>query len=96
MFHMNGKSEHKVLGINWDLINDTLSVAGPSINDVSCVWTKRKVLQLLVVFVTNRLKEIKSLDGVTFKHISSEDNPADLATRGKSCHHLSDGWVLRG
>ena len=42
-----GKLEHKVLGINWDLINDTISVPGPCINDVRCVWTKRKVLQVI-------------------------------------------------
>ena len=29
------------------MINDTLTVSGPSINDASCVWTKRKVLQVI-------------------------------------------------
>ena len=42
-----GKFEHKILGINWDLINDIISVPGPCINDVSCVWTKRKALQVI-------------------------------------------------
>ena len=42
-----GKFEHKVLGINWHLTDDTLSVPGPSINDDGCVWTKRKVLQVI-------------------------------------------------
>ena len=42
-----GKFEHKVLGINWDLINDMLSVPGPSISNDGCVWTKRKVLQVI-------------------------------------------------
>ena len=41
------KFEHKVLGINWDLINDMLSVPGPSISNDDCVWTKRKVLQVI-------------------------------------------------
>ena len=28
-------------------INDTLTVPGPSINGANCVWTKRKVLQVI-------------------------------------------------
>ena len=42
-----GKFEHKVLGINSHLTDDTLSVPGPSINDDGCVCTKRKVLQVI-------------------------------------------------
>ena len=36
----------------------------------------------LSVFVRNRVKEIKSHSDVKFHHISSKDNPADIATRG--------------
>ena len=39
-------------------------------------------------FVTNRLKEIKSLEGVSIRYVSTEENPADLATRGKSPSEL--------
>jgi len=42
-----GKFEHKVLGINWHLTDDTLSVPGPSVYNDGCVWTKRKVLQVI-------------------------------------------------
>ena len=42
-----GKFEHKVLGINWHLTDDTLSVPGPSVNGDGCIWTKRKVLQVI-------------------------------------------------
>ena len=45
-------------------------------------------------FVTNRVKEIISLEGVTFRHIPSEQNPADLATRGKSSSELSSLWWI--
>jgi len=49
----------------------------------------------LSVFVTNRLKEIKSLKGKIFKHVSSEDNPADLATRGKYPKELTSSiWWM--
>ena len=43
----------------------------------------------LSVFVANRIKEIKSLEAVSFSHVSSENNPADMATRGKSPEELS-------
>jgi len=45
--------------------------------------------------VTNRLKEIKSLEGTIFKHVSSADNPADLATRGKYPKELTSSiWWM--
>ena len=56
-------------------------------------WLQSK--KPLSAFVTNRLKEIKSLKEVTFKHVSSEDNPADLATRGKSPRELTSSiWWM--
>ena len=51
--------------------------------DSMCVLHWLQSQKPLSVFVTNRLKEIKSLEETIFKHVSSEDNPADLATRGK-------------
>ena len=36
----------------------------------------------LPLFVTNRLKEITVLERVCFRHVPSEENPADLVTRG--------------
>jgi len=42
-----GMFEHKVLGNNWHLTNDTLSVPGPSVKDDGGVWTKRKVLRVI-------------------------------------------------
>ena len=35
----------------------------------------------LSVFVANRVKEIKSLEGVKFAYVISTDNPADMAMR---------------
>ena len=61
------------------------------------IWTDAKcVLQWLVTphhlttFVANRIKEIKSHDRAKFGHVSSQDNPADLATRGISALDLKD------
>ena len=53
-------------------------------SDSQCVlqWLKGK--KPLSAFVTNRLKEIKSLEGTLFKYIPTQENPADPATRGKS------------
>ena len=46
----------------------------------------------LSLFVTNRLKEIMGLEGVCFRHVPSEDNQADSATRGKVPIELSSTW----
>ena len=59
------------------------------LTDSLCVLYWLQTKKPLSVFVANRLKEIKSLEGVIFKHVPSEDNPADLATRGKSPRELS-------
>ena len=41
------------------------------------------------MFVANRVKEIKYLEGVKFAHVISTDNPADLVMGGKSPEELS-------
>ena len=66
------------------------------LTDSLCVLHWLQTKKLLSVFVTNRLKEIRSLEKVTFKHVSSEDNPADLATRGKSPIELSSSIWWNG
>ena len=63
------------------------------LTDFLCVLHWLQTKKTLSIFVTNRLGEIRSLEGVIFKHVSSEDNPADLATRGKSpLELLSSIW----
>ena len=57
--------------------------------DSLCVLYWLKTSKPLSVFVTNRIKEIRSLKEAIFNHVSSEDNPADLAIRGKSPQELS-------
>ena len=56
--------------------------------DSVCVLYWLETSKPLSVFVSNRVKEIKTLETVKFSHVSSEDNPADLATRGKSPEEL--------
>ena len=56
--------------------------------DSTCVLHWLKTSKPLSLFVTNRVKEIKSLAGVMFAHVSSKDNPADIATRGMSPDEL--------
>ena len=48
--------------------------------DSVCVLYWLETSKPLSVFVSNRVKEIKTLETVKFSHVSSEDNPADLAT----------------
>ena len=60
--------------------------------DSLCVLYWLLTKKPLSIFVTNRLKEIRALEGVCFRHVPSEDNPADLATRGKAPTELSSMW----
>ena len=50
--------------------------------DSLCVLHWLTTKKPLSSFVVNRLKEIMACKGVVFKHLPSEQNPADLATRG--------------
>ena len=60
--------------------------------DSLCVFHWLVTKKPLSVFVTNRLREITALEGVCFRHIPSEENPADIATRGKAPIELSSMW----
>ena len=60
--------------------------------DSLCVLYWLSTKKPLSLFVTNRLKEITALEGIHFRHIPSEENPADLATRGKAPVELSSMW----
>ena len=57
--------------------------------DSQCVLKWLKSEKDLSVFVRNRVKEINSHRDITFHHITSRDNPADIATRGSDRHNLS-------
>ena len=70
-----------------------LNISGKTVfTDSLCVLYWLQTNKPFSVFVTNRLKEIKSLEETVFNHVSSEDNPADLATRGKSPQELTSIW----
>ena len=64
--------------------------------DSTCVLHWLKTSKPLSVFVTNRVKEIKSLPGVTFAHVPTSDNPADMATRGMSPEELLSSIWWKG
>ena len=68
-------------------------------------WTDSKVVLGYVnndakrfhTFVANRIQRIKSsTDSAQWHHVSSEDNPADLASRGASAAQLKDSCWLKG
>lgn len=40
-------------------------------------------------FIENRLKEIRKFPQLNVRHVSSEDNPADIASRGKTAAQLA-------
>ena len=47
----------------------------------------------LSVFVKNRVKEIKSHDGIVFGFVSSRENPADIASRGSNIQTLRENHL---
>ena len=57
--------------------------------DSQCVLHWLNSNKPLSVFVEKRLKEIKSHD-ITFKYITTEENPADLPTRGTTAAELEN------
>ena len=62
---------------------------------VYCIYWL-KTTKPLSIFVKNRVKEIKSLTGVTYAHVPSQHNPADIATRGKSPDKLTSSIWWKG
>ncbi|KHN81289.1 hypothetical protein Tcan_01261, partial [Toxocara canis] len=50
--------------------------------DAKCVLTWLTSRKALPVFVANRIKEIREAVGVEFRYVKTEENPADIATKG--------------
>ncbi|XP_067950302.1 uncharacterized protein [Watersipora subatra] len=49
------------------------------------------------VYVANRIREIKMCSGIQqWHHVSSRENPADIASRGTGCHQLKTSMWLNG
>jgi hypothetical protein len=57
-------------------------------SDSQCVLHWLRSIKPLSVFVTNRIQVIKSLDKAQFRYVNTKDNPADLATRGRTPSEL--------
>jgi len=57
--------------------------------DSQCVLHWLRTTKPLSVFVENRVKEIRMSREFTFRYVASDQNPADLATRGLSVEELS-------
>jgi len=64
--------------------------------DSQCVLQWMQSTKPLPIFVANRLKEIKSLQGVDCRYVPTKDNPADMATRGKTPLELSSSMWWNG
>ncbi|VDM29936.1 unnamed protein product [Toxocara canis] len=50
--------------------------------DAECVLTWLTSRKALPVFVANRIKEIREAVGVEFRYVKTEENPADIVTKG--------------
>uniref|UniRef100_A0A0M3IUX5 Integrase catalytic domain-containing protein n=1 Tax=Ascaris lumbricoides TaxID=6252 RepID=A0A0M3IUX5_ASCLU len=58
--------------------------------DAKCVLRWLVSRKVLPVFIANRIKEIREAVGVEFRYVKSEDNPADIATRGATPEMLEN------
>ena len=58
--------------------------------DSQCVldWLKQK--QIDDVFVSNRIDEIIKEDDITFRYVDTDNNPADIPTRGTTTTELME------
>ena len=61
--------------------------------DSTCVLHWLKTNKPLPLFVENRVAEIKRASDITFRYIPSDQNPADLPTRGLPANELSDSTL---
>ena len=50
--------------------------------DSECVLQWIRSQDLLSVFVQNRIKEIRALEGLNFRYVPTKENPADVGSRG--------------
>ncbi|VDK20767.1 unnamed protein product [Anisakis simplex] len=58
-------------------------------SDAKCVLTWLSSTRALPVFVANRIREIKASKNVEYRHVSTNENPADIATRGTDPENLA-------
>ena len=61
--------------------------------DSKCILNWLKSKKLLSVFVKNRITEITSEKNVEFRYINTNDNPADLPSRGMSSKELKQSTL---
>lgn len=58
-------------------------------SDSQCVLMQIRTRKPLQPFVERRINEIKAVKGVDFRYVPTNDNPADIATRGKTPNELA-------
>ena len=61
--------------------------------DSKCVLNRLKSKKHLSVFVKNRITEITNEKNVEFRYINTNDNPADLPSRGMSSKELKQSTL---
>ena len=64
--------------------------------DSQCVLYWIQSCKPLPVFVENRLREIKAERNISFRYVPTLENPADLATKGKSANELFESLWWHG
>ena len=61
--------------------------------DSQCVLSWFNSTKPLGTFVENRIKEMKTDRDIEFHHISTTENPADIASRGASARDLQHSML---
>ena len=61
--------------------------------DSLCVLQWLSTEKTLPVFVKNRVKEIKGHQGIEFRFVNSQNNSADVASRGCTTHNLCENQM---
>ena len=79
--------------------NTIKSLKSSKLNNIVCWSDSTVVLHWLKstkeykAFVTNRVNKIKENKEITWRHVPTDQNPADAGSRGKAYHKLDSNWM---
>ena len=62
-------------------------------SDTKCALNWIKPDKMVLIFINNRVEEIKNHRNLVLKYVNTKDNPADIATRGTTTTELNDNQL---
>jgi hypothetical protein len=77
-----------------EFVKEHISFKGKTVmwSDSQCVLSWLESDTKLNTFVANRVKEVRKLRDCEFRYVNTEDNPADIGSRGASVAELGKLW----